>query len=171
MTKVCAQCGFSLTDSDRFCAECGAAAPNHPMGDAVKPDITGTIHSLGTTSDTGPQAPVEPHDLTTVEPGSHVLLIVRGPASGTRIEMVGDRMTVGRSPESAIFLDDITVSRQHANFDRDGSGWILVDLGSLNGSYVNRKRVDKVALTHGDEIQIGKYRFHYVIGDKSENPE
>ena len=73
-------------------------------------------------------------------------------------------MTAGRSPETAIFLDDITVSRQHATFKRVAGEWTLVDLGSLNGTYVNRDRVDTVALSKGDEIQIGKYRFHYLVG-------
>lgn len=128
-------------------------------------EITGTIHSLGTQSgDSGPLPSVQDPALAAVEPGSHVLLIVRGPAAGTRIELTGTHMTVGRAADTDVFLDDITVSRQHANFDRDGDNWILVDLGSLNGTYVNRQRVDRVELRNGDEIQIGKYRFHYARG-------
>lgn len=130
----------------------------------MTPDVTGTIHALGTTTDSGPLQPIEPSDSSTVEPGSHVLLIVRGPGTGSRIELSGEEMSAGRSPETAIFLDDITVSRVHATFKRSGSGWQLVDQGSLNGTYVNRDRVDSVELTKGDEIQIGKYRFHYLVG-------
>jgi pSer/pThr/pTyr-binding forkhead associated (FHA) protein len=131
----------------------------------VAPDVTGTIHALGTQStDSGPLAAIDdPAD--GVAPGTHVLMVVRGPATGSRIDLVGDRMTVGRSAETDIFLEDITVSREHANFERDGDGWVLVDLGSLNGTYVGRQRVDRVALVRGDEIQIGKYRFRYYNGE------
>ena len=171
MTQVCARCGYALAEGDRFCANCGALAPGQePL--PPKQDITGTIHSLGTnTTDSGPMPSVQPPELTPVEPGTHVLVIVRGPAAGSRIDLAGEQMTVGRSPDTDIFLDDITVSRQHAHFDFDGDGWKLVDLGSLNGSYVNRKRVDQVQLMNGDEIQIGKYRFHYVNGNAAEIPK
>lgn len=160
MSELCTSCGKPLTPGARFCAECGAVVQRPP----ASPDVTGTIHSLGTTTDSGPLPPIDSPESADLEPGSHVLLIVRGPASGSRIELVGDEMTAGRSPETAIFLDDITVSRQHATFKRVGGGWQLVDLGSLNGTYVNRDRVDTVDLNKGDEIQIGKYRFHYLVG-------
>lgn len=167
MTQVCSRCGHSLSASDRFCPECGATAPDNSDATAVQTasEITGTIHALGTqAADSGPLQPVQDPALTAVEPGTHVLVITRGPAAGARIEMVGDKMTAGRAADSDIFLDDITVSRQHANFLRDGEQWVLVDLGSLNGTYVNRQRVDRVELNNGDEIQIGKYRFHYARG-------
>ncbi len=160
MSDLCTSCGKPLTPDARFCAECGAVVQRLPS----TPDVTGTIHALGTTTDSGPIQPVKSPESEDVAPGSHVLLIVRGPASGSRIELVGDQMTAGRSPETAIFLDDITVSRQHATFNRTDSGWQLRDLSSLNGTYVNRNRVDKVDLVKGDEIQIGKYRFHYLVG-------
>lgn len=143
-----------------------------PAGAPTSSEITGTIHSLGTaTADSGPVGDVAAEEVGLVEPGTHVLLAVTGPAAGTKVELVGDRMTVGRSEDTEIFLDDITVSRQHAHFDHNDDGWMLVDLGSLNGSYVNRGRVDQVQLAHGDEIQIGKYRFRYVTGDPVELAE
>lgn len=108
--------------------------------------------------------PIETPESASVEPGGHVLLIVRGPGAGSRIELTGTEMTAGRAPETAIFLDDITVSRVHAVLKRTVAGWLLVDEGSLNGTYVNRDRVDAVELVNGDEIQIGKYRFHYLAG-------
>ncbi|MFZ1362402.1 MAG: FHA domain-containing protein [Candidatus Nanopelagicales bacterium] len=126
-------------------------------------DITGTIHALGTTpSDTGPLDPVGGEHSESVEPGQHVLYTVRGPGSGTRVELIGDEVTVGRSPEAGIFLDDITVSRIHAAFIRSGDTWEISDKGSLNGTYVNRSPVDSHVLEPGDEIQVGKYRFKYL---------
>jgi hypothetical protein len=160
VSTLCTSCGKPLTPDARFCADCGAVVQRLPS----TPDVTGTIHALGTTTDSGPLQPVESPESANLAPGSHVLLVVRGPATGSRIELVGDEMTAGRSPDTAIFLDDITVSRQHATFKRTDSGWRLHDLSSLNGTYVNRDRVDSVDLTKGDEIQIGKYRFHYLVG-------
>ena len=72
--------------------------------------------------------------------------------------------TVGRHPDSEIFLDDITVSRRHVLIERDDSGYILRDVGSLNGTYVNRRRVDEARLRSGDELQIGRYRIVFVLG-------
>ncbi len=157
---MCTSCGKQLTLGARFCAECGAVVQNPPSA----PEVTGTIHALGSASDSGPLPPVGNFESESVEPGSHVLLIVRGPGTGSRIELNGDEMIAGRSPDTAIFLDDITVSRVHATLKRSGVGWELVDKGSLNGTYVNRDRVDRVELAKGDEIQIGKYRFHYLVG-------
>jgi pSer/pThr/pTyr-binding forkhead associated (FHA) protein len=97
--------------------------------------------------------------------GSAMLLVQRGPDSGARFLLDSDVVTVGRHPESDIFLDDISVSRRHATFTRSGAGYSIADLGSLNGSYVNRDRIDsEVALSGGDEVQIGKYRLIYFAG-------
>ena len=145
---------------------CGAAIPPVVQEEPAGEPVTGTIHSLGMTpSDSGPLPAVLPADLASVAPGSQVLVIVRGPNMGMRIELVGDEMIAGRSPDTSIFLDDITVSRQHARLESENGAWTLVDLGSLNGTYVNKDRVDKIALTSGDEIQIGKYRFRYLASD------
>lgn len=160
MSDLCKSCGKPLTPDARFCAECGAVVARPPSS----PEVTGTIHSLGTTTDTGPLPSVPVGDSSPIEVGSHALVIVRGPGSGSQIDLVGDEMTAGRAPETSIFLDDITVSRQHATFKKNGGQWQLVDRGSLNGTYVNRDRVDTVELQNGDEIQIGKYRFHYLAG-------
>lgn len=80
------------------------------------------------------------------------------------LELAESPTTVGRSSDTSIFLDDITVSRRHAQFETSGDGWALRDLGSLNGTYVNRRPIERVDLASGDEIQIGKYRFRYLIG-------
>lgn len=95
--------------------------------------------------------------------GSALLLVQRGPSAGARFLLDTDLVTVGRHPDSDIFLDDITVSRRHATFTRVGTGHQIADLGSLNGTYVNRDRIDtEVTLASGDEVQIGKYRLIYI---------
>ncbi|MET0931099.1 MAG: FHA domain-containing protein [Aeromicrobium sp.] len=97
--------------------------------------------------------------------GSAMLLVQRGPDSGARFLLDSDVVSVGRHPDSDIFLDDISVSRRHGTFTRSGSGYTVTDLGSLNGTYVNRDRIDgEVNLSGGDEVQIGKYRLIYFAG-------
>lgn len=97
--------------------------------------------------------------------GSAMLLVQRGPGAGARFLLDTDKVTVGRHPDSDIFLDDISVSRRHGVFSRDGQGFVVSDLGSLNGTYVNRDRIDgDIALSGGDEVQIGKYRLIYFAG-------
>jgi pSer/pThr/pTyr-binding forkhead associated (FHA) protein len=98
-------------------------------------------------------------------PAGHALLVVqRGPGSGSRFLLDVDVVHAGRHPESEIFLDDVTVSRRHAVFTRDGSEFSVADAGSLNGTYVNRDRIDKVILKDSDEVQIGKYRLVFFAG-------
>ncbi len=107
-------------------------------------------------------------DVTAVEnlpQGSAMLLVQRGPDAGARFLLDTDVVTVGRHPDSDIFLDDISVSRRHATFTRTANGYVISDLGSLNGSYVNRDRIDSdVVLSGGDEVQIGKYRLIFFSG-------
>lgn len=95
--------------------------------------------------------------------GSALLVVQRGANSGARFLLDSSRTTAGRHPSSDIFLDDVTVSRKHAEFFslEDGSGYGVRDTGSLNGTYVNRERVEKCVLHAGDEVQIGKYRMIY----------
>ncbi|MGA2757939.1 MAG: FHA domain-containing protein, partial [Solirubrobacteraceae bacterium] len=76
-------------------------------------------------------------------------------------EVDGERMTIGRRPDSAVFLDDVTVSRDHALLVRRGSDWYIDDCGSLNGTYVNRERIDSQRLADGDELQVGKYKLTF----------
>ena len=100
-------------------------------------------------------------DLATVEalrPGTALLVVLRGPNTGARFLLDDDEVMSGRHPESDIFLDDVTVSRKHAVFTRTPGGFVVRDVGSLNGTYVNRELVDEVTLTTGDEVQIGKFR-------------
>ena len=100
--------------------------------------------------------------------GSAMLLVQRGPDSGARFLLDSDSVSVGRHPDSDIFLDDISVSRRHGTFTRSAGGaggYTVTDLGSLNGTYVNRDRIDsEITLSGGDEVQIGKYRLIYFAG-------
>jgi len=102
--------------------------------------------------------------VTGVEPGASVLVVSRGPGAGASYLLTGDIITAGRSPDADLFLDDITVSRHHAQFLRAGQHWQVQDGHSLNGTYVNRERVEKHTLAPGDEVQIGKYRFAFLVG-------
>ncbi|GAA1897180.1 FHA domain-containing protein [Lapillicoccus jejuensis] len=103
-------------------------------------------------------------DQATIEalrPGTALLLVLRGPNAGARFLLDDELVTTGRHPDSDIFLDDVTVSRKHAEFRREGSGYHVHDVGSLNGTYVNREIVEDAALRTGDEVQIGKFRLVY----------
>jgi len=97
--------------------------------------------------------------------GNAMLLVQRGPDAGSRFLLDQDVVSAGRHPSSDIFLDDISVSRRHATFSPRGSGYVVTDLGSLNGTYVNRDRIDgDIPLSGGDEVQLGKYRLIYFPG-------
>ena len=95
-------------------------------------------------------------------PGSALLLVMRGPNAGSRFRLDGELTTAGRHPDSDIFLDDVTVSRRHAEFYREGARFTVRDVGSLNGTYVNRERIEEAELTGGDEVQIGKFRLLFL---------
>jgi len=92
-------------------------------------------------------------------------VVQRGPGAGNRFLLDQDVVTAGRHPESEIFLDDITVSRRHVEFRRTADGFTVSDVGSLNGTYVNRDRIDEAVLANGDEVQVGKFRLVYFAGD------
>lgn len=98
--------------------------------------------------------------------GSALLVVVRGPNLGARFLLNAEKVSVGRKPKCDIFLDDVTVSRKHATFVREGTGYVMRDAGSLNGTYVNRERVDSAQLKTGDIVQIGKYRMVYYSSRK-----
>jgi len=156
----CTRCGHENPADARFCANCGAAlqaAP--PAGEAA----TSTISLAGIEALEGEHAEVlSPADQAAVEalpPGSALLIVQRGPGSGSRFLLDKGVITAGRHPDSDMFLDDVTVSRRHAEFRRmDAGGFLVRDVGSLNGTYVNRDRIDETVLSGGDEVQIGKYR-------------
>lgn len=149
----CRKCGTESPAHARFCSECGAQFTD-PTGD------TTTVFPV-----TGEEQPAvkltdqELQDVKQLAPGNALLVVNRGPGDSSRFLIDSDITNVGRHPESDIFLDDITVSRHHAKFVRSGGKLYLEDLGSLNGTYVNRTLLDgRTLLREGDEIQIGKYR-------------
>ena len=100
--------------------------------------------------------------------GSALLVVQRGPGAGSRFLLDKDVVTAGRHADSEIFLDDVTVSRRHATFTREGDTFTVADAGSLNGTYVNRDRIDTVVLKDTDEVQIGKYRLVFFQGHESQ---
>jgi hypothetical protein len=146
-------CEHPVDPGDRFCRVCGSP---------VAHDITSV--GLGGHGSSGSMPPVGSGVAPGLGPGEAVLVVQRGMGEGTSYLLVGDLVTAGREPDSDLFLDDVTVSRRHAELRRMASGWLLRDVGSLNGTYVNRRRIEEVALTPGDEVQIGKYRFAYLVG-------
>ncbi|KQU34462.1 FHA domain-containing protein [Rhodococcus sp. BP-349] len=101
--------------------------------------------------------------------GSALLVVKRGPNAGSRFLLDQPTTSAGRHPDSDIFLDDVTVSRRHAEFRQDDEDFQVVDVGSLNGTYVNREPVDSAVLANGDEVQIGKFRLVFLTGPKGQS--
>ncbi len=164
----CTACGRQNPEDARFCAQCGTrlvtAAPEGSSGDTAT--ITFGAPSTRDSSD----RQLSPVDAAAVDalPAGHALLVVqRGPGAGSRFLLDQDLVTAGRHPDSDIFLDDVTVSRRHAEFHREGNEFTVSDAGSLNGTYVNRDRIDRVQLKDGDEVQVGKYRLVFYAGHAS----
>jgi len=104
-----------------------------------------------------------PHD--ELAPGQALVLVKRGPNAGSTFLMEQESTSVGRDTASVVFLDDITVSRKHASFERRGAEWFVKDTGSLNGTYVNGEQVDETKLTTGDEVQIGKFKLTFFAAE------
>ncbi|WP_116113540.1 FHA domain-containing protein [Austwickia chelonae] len=108
-------------------------------------------------------------DLATIDalrPDTALLLVLRGPNAGARFLLDAPLTTVGRHPDSDIFLDDVTVSRKHALFEQEGDAFVVRDVGSLNGTYVNRERIERMSLRTGDEVQIGKFRLIFYTAPR-----
>jgi pSer/pThr/pTyr-binding forkhead associated (FHA) protein len=156
----CTACGTENPPGSRFCASCGAALPTPAAG----ADETSTIATTGSAPDIDADFSTEAHQgaVDALTPGSALLVVKRGPNAGSRFLLDQDVTTAGRHPDSDIFLDDVTVSRRHAEFRREGHGYTVHDVGSLNGTYVNRERIDATPLSGGDEVQIGKFRLVYL---------
>ncbi|HXB65809.1 MAG TPA: FHA domain-containing protein [Solirubrobacteraceae bacterium] len=152
MATLCPECGAANGDDANFCQRCGASLrPEQAPGESV----TATYRI----DESGELVPVELGEVTAHGPA----LVVRagGGRVGESFALDGERMAIGRRPDSAVFLDDITVSRDHALLIRRGDDWYLDDCGSLNGTYVNRERIESHRLDDADELQIGKYKLTY----------
>jgi len=168
----CPRCGQQNLEDGRFCTRCGAALDSSEAPPQYSPlDATSTM-TLGTIE----EPPGDPGDsvadsharaVEALPAGSALLVVRRGPNAGSRFLLDEDVTTAGRHPESDIFLDDVTVSRRHAEFHRDGGGFSVRDVGSLNGTYVNRERIETATLAGGDEVQIGKFRLVFLTGPRS----
>jgi len=167
----CSQCGSQNSDNARFCSQCGS--PLAPPSDSTPNDSTATItFGAPAKSDPDERTSLNAADAAAVDAlpaGSALLVVQRGPGAGSRYLLDSDLSTVGRHPESDIFLDDITVSRRHVEFRRDAATFRVHDVGSLNGTYLNGDRVDDAELQNGDEVRIGKFRLMFFASDAKES--
>ena len=140
----CPECGFVNAEGANYCQKCGAF-----LGDVGQ-------------GETGELTPV---DLDKVaSEGATLVIRAGGGRAGETFSIGGEQTRIGRSPEAEVFLDDVTVSRNHALLVRRRDGLYIDDLGSLNGTYVNRHRVESHKLVDGDELQVGKYKLTYLEG-------
>ncbi len=146
----CTVCGHRNRDDARFCAKCGAPLDKETTQRLSPTEAEAELHD---------EFPF-PHD--ELQPGQALLQVKRGPNTGSTYLLDADSVTVGRNPQSDVFLDDVTVSRSHGVFERRAGGaWFLRDDGSLNGSYVNGEQVDETKLATGDEVQIGLFKLMF----------
>jgi pSer/pThr/pTyr-binding forkhead associated (FHA) protein len=172
----CNNCGHENPEGSRFCSQCGTMLPgaDRPVAAPGVPGVTDTamLTPIGSEPDTervdsGDLSDEDEAAVGALPAGSALLIVQRGPNAGSRFLVDVDVVTAGRHPDSDIFLDDVTVSRRHAEFRREGQSVKVRDVGSLNGTYVNRDRIDEVTLSNGDEVQIGKYRLVYYASAQS----
>jgi FHA domain-containing protein len=158
MARHCPECGFVNAEGANYCSRCGSfigtPEPSKPT--------QGTTATYVIDEATGELMPVDVEEVTS---GGGALVIRSGGGRvGQSFPLRGDRMSIGRTPEADVFLDDVTVSRDHASLVHRQGAWYLDDSGSLNGTYVNRRRIDSHRLEDGDEVQVGKYKLTYLAG-------
>ena len=156
----CNQCGHRNLAGSNFCSSCGAplAHPGEDTTITFQPiEASGEVadEELSVTLDELPE-------------GVGMLVVKRGPNAGSKFLLDTDVTRAGRHPDSDIFLDDITVSRRHAEVVRSGAGYDVKDVGSLNGTYLNRERIDQAPLHNGDEVQIGKFKLVFFASGGGE---
>jgi pSer/pThr/pTyr-binding forkhead associated (FHA) protein len=152
-TTRCPQCGHENPLNANFCSSCGADLDRGP--DHTTATVTVPVES---------QLEEVRVELDDLPPGVGMLVVTRGPNSGSRFALDEPLVTAGRHPDSVIFLDDITVSRRHAEVRKVGDGYTVTDVGSLNGTYLNRQRVESAELHDGDELQIGTFKLLFLAG-------
>ena len=154
MAIHCPECGFVNDEGANYCQKCGAYL-SRPEGADEPTTMTYVVDASGE---------MHPVDIDEVIEKSGAALVIRagGGRAGESFTLDGDRTSIGRTPDAGVFLDDVTVSRNHALLVRREDGLYIDDLGSLNGTYVNRRRIESQPLEDGDEIQIGKYKLSYL---------
>ncbi len=154
MTRLhCPECGFQNLEAARYCEKCGAVLIPDDVADSTQAMIVSeeTVEDVsGALAEVGLQ-------------GTAIIVRAGAGRAGETFGLDRDKLTIGRSPDCDIFLDDITVSRRHALLVRQRGGYAIEDQGSLNGTFVNRRRVDSVQLEDGDEVQIGKYKLTFLV--------
>jgi hypothetical protein len=157
MAMHCTECGFLNTEGANYCQRCGALLERVQEAGADGDPVTATYRI----DETGELVPVDMQEVTRRGPA----LVIRagGGRVGESFPVDGERMSIGRRPDSEVFLDDVTVSRDHALLIRRGDDWFLDDCGSLNGTYVNRSRIESQRLAEGDEVQVGKYKLTFHV--------
>ena len=157
MAVHCPNCGFLNADEANFCQSCGTPLAQQTQVHQKESSTTATYR----VGETGELIPVDVEEMAT---HGHAAVVIRsgGNRVGESFPLEGDRMTVGRRPDSDVFLDDVTVSSDHALVVKRGGDFYLDDLGSLNGTYVNRRRIESHKLADGDELQIGKYKLTFL---------
>jgi hypothetical protein len=165
----CIRCSQENPEGARFCSHCG-----NPLarGSGERAAETTSIISLGGSdtgeADFGDESVADAATLDSLPAGTALLVVQRGPNAGSRFLLDSDLTLVGRHVDSDIFLDDVTVSRRHAEFYRSGNRFTVRDVGSRNGTYVNRERIEEMDLTGGDEVQVGKFRLVFLLGPRSQ---
>ena len=148
----CPECGFQNPEAANYCSKCGALL----VKDEVGAETTQTYTPEEIADEEGPLDEIAAE-------GPALVVRSGGGRAGEHFIPQGDRTTIGRSPDNDIFLDDVTVSRKHAVVLQSGGELRIEDLGSLNGTFVNRRRIDAATrLESGDEVQIGKYRLSFI---------
>ena len=155
MASHCPECGFVNAEGANYCQKCGAyvAAPETTSSDPVT-----ATYRVG---ETGELIAVDLEDVVASD-GAALVIRTGGGRVGESFPLQGERLSIGRRPDADVFLDDVTVSRDHALLVHRADGWHLDDLGSLNGTYVNRERIESRLLADGDELQVGKYKLTFL---------
>jgi FHA domain/zinc-ribbon domain len=155
----CNQCGHRNPTGANFCSSCGAAL------DLGRDDRTITFHPVDPLQDSILAEDDIKVNLADLPVGSGVLLVRSGPQAGLRVTLNPTITSLGRHPDSDVYLDDITVSRRHVEVERKGSGYVARDTGSLNGTYLNQQRIEgDVDVINGDELQVGKFKLVFLAG-------
>ena len=149
----CPECGFVNAEGANYCQKCGAFLAEAAPPRATPPRPTSSTRPASSSRWTSRRSAGE---------GATLAIRSGGGRAGEVFSVAGERMTIGRSPDAEVFLDDVTVSRNHALLVRRRDGLYVDDLGSLNGTYVNRRRIESHKLQNGDELQVGKYKLTYL---------